>query len=150
MKNKFKFLCFCGLFLIFLNGCSFQNNKKITMAEYMKKVVECNAKFNNEIDEILDQIETYSGTESAKERLNNLIDSAISIIDYLKNDLGSKIPDEAEKHYKSMMEAYNLYKEGLELYRSSVPAPLGDERKNNIKSAEDKFEQALQKIKNIK
>lgn len=150
MKNRFKFLFFCGLLLLFLNNCSFQQNEKITMAEYMKEVVEYNTKFNNAIDEVLDQIETFSGSETAKERLNTLLNNAVNIIEYLQNDLGPKIPAEASKHYSSMMEAYMLYKDGLEIYRKYVPVPLGEERKNNLKTAEDKFEQALQKLKNIK
>ena len=120
------------------------------MAEYMKEVVTQNAKFNNSLDEVLDQVETYNGSQTAQERLNTLIDNSVNIIEYLQNDLGSKIPDEASEHYNSMIKAYILYKEGLELYRKYVPAPLSDERKNNIKAAEDKFEQALQQLKNIK
>ena len=150
MKNKLKYSFFC-IFIFLLTSCAFfQNSKKITMPEYTKEIVEYNAKFNNALDEILDQIETYSGTDKAKERFNSLIDNAVSIINYLQNDLGPRVPDEAKNHYKNMMEAYNLYLEGLELYRNYIPASLSEERKNKISLAEDKFEQALQKIKSIK
>ncbi len=150
MKNIIKLSIFCAILLIF-SACSFfKNSDKITNPEYVKIVVKQNLKFNNMIGDVLDQIETFTGTSASVERLNGLIDSTIELIDYLKNDLGPKVPDESLDHYNSMMEAYDLYKEGLLLYKTNVPLALGNERKENIKLAEDKFEQAREKLQSIK
>lgn len=150
---KIRYICaFFSLFIfiLFSSGCSLNQPSKITTSEYTKEVVVQNQKFNNSMDEISDQVETYNGSESAKERLNKLIDNSLEIINYLKNDLGPKVPSENLDHYKSMMDAYDLYREGLELYRDNVPKPLSDERKNSLKEAENKFEKGKEALKNIK
>ncbi len=151
MKTKYIYVFFSlFVFIMLSSGCSLNQPSKITASEYIKEVVVQNQKFNNSIGDVLDQVETYNGSEDAKERLNKLIDNSLEIINYLKNDLGPRVPPESSEHYKSMMEAYNLYREGLEIYRDNVPKPLSDERKNNLKEAENKFEKGKEALKNIK
>lgn len=150
MKQKYFYLIFCIFVFFIFSACSLQKNAKITTSEYTKEVVVQNTKFNSSLDQVLDQIETYNGSESSKERLNRLIDDTLAIINYIKNDLGPKVPSENYSHYESMLKAYDLYKEGLELYKNNIPAPLSDERKQNIQLAENKFEEAKSALKNLK
>lgn len=149
MKNKMKYLFFCLFVLLFSSSCSFSGNSKITTSEYTKEIVIQNTKFNATLDDIFDHVENYSGTNEAKDRLNSLINNAIEIIDYLKNDLGSKVSQNDYSHYEKMMNAYEIYREGLELYRNNIPLDLSDERNNNIKLAEDKFEEARKALQSI-
>lgn len=148
MKNLSKYLIFCLIISVFLSSCSIGGAQKITTSEYTKEVVIQNTKFNSSIDDLFDHIETYSGTDEANQRLNALIDSAISIIDYLKV-LEPKIPQDNHKHYEQMMHAYEMYQDGLEIYRKNIPLELSNERNNNIKLAESKFEDAKNLLKNI-
>lgn len=150
MEINTKRLIFCIIMSIVLTACSFGQSPKITVPEYTKEVVLQNTKFNASIDEVLDQIETYNGSQESLDRLNKLIESSLNIINYLRDDLGPKVPNESIEHYKSMIGAYTLYQEGLELYRDNVPKPLNEERDNNIKSAENKFEEGKNALKNIK
>lgn len=150
MKNIFKYSLFYIIICTILTACSIGNPTKLTTPEYIKEVVVQNTKFNSSIDEVLDQVETYNGSEESLTRLNKLIDNSISIINYLRNEIGSKVPDESYDHYKIMMDAYDLYQEGLELYRENMPKPLSEERKSNIKLAESKFEEGKNALKNIK
>ena len=150
MKNKWFYLFFCIIILINLTACSNQKNTKFTTAEYTKEIVVQNTKFNSALEEISDQIDTFNGSDASKQRLTKLIDDALAIIEYIKNDIKQKVPDENYAHYESMVKAYDLYKEGLELYKANVPAPLSEERKNNLRLADSKCEDGKNALKNIK
>ena len=128
--------------ILFLGGCGIFSKGNFTKPEYIKEVIVRKEKFNDIIDNFLDQVETYDNTASSKDRLNNIATEAKNYIKDIKENLGPIVPDDCKTHYDNMMAAYNLYEEGIDLYLNNLPKPLGVERNNGIKSADAKFSEA--------
>lgn len=143
------YMIFVTIICLGLGIYYFRTGQKMSAPEYTKEIVVQNTKFNNMLNEIFDQAETYNGSKESKERLDKLIENALEIIYYLKG-LGSSISQEYASHYKQMIGAYEMYEEALHLYKESIPMSLSDKRNDNIKLAEKKFEEAKNAIQSIK
>lgn len=125
------------------------SNNKLTEPEYIKEVIVRKEKFDDTIENFLDQVDTYDDTKSKKDKLQSIATDLTNLVNKLKEDLGSKIPDGSRQHYNNMINAYELYLKGVELYLNNLPKPLGDDRNNGIKSAEDTFQEAQKQMMNL-
>ena len=137
------------LSVVFLGGCKGITNGSFTKPEYIKEVIVHKEKFNDIMDKFLDQVDTYDGTEEAKNKLSSELAEATEYVNNIKADLGSKIPEDCREHYNNMIAAYNLYLEGMNIYVQNLPKALGDERNNAIKQAEDKLHEAQNAMMNL-
>jgi len=73
-----------------------------------------------------------------------------NFVNELEKQLGPKVPTSSKEHYQKMIEAYNMYLEGIEMYKKAVPKNLGEERNTQIKQAQDKISEAKKTMKNLK
>ena len=134
---------------LFLSACN-NSEKNLTEPEYMKTVIVQKSNFDDILDNFLDQVENFDGSPEATERLNKLADSAEEFVATLNRTLGPVIPESSASHYQSMMDAYDMYLEGIRLYKENYPKELSDERNEAINLAEKKFHDAKEAMMNIK
>lgn len=134
-----------GVFLFIYNS-----HRVFTKSEYIKEVTYQKEDFDDLMNKYFDQIVSYNGTKEATEKLENTANKFSEFVEELKKQLGPKVPAEASSHYKSMMAAYDIYLEAVDMYKKAVPKPLGEERTTLIKEAETKMNEAKDAMKNIK
>ena len=89
-------------------------------------------------------------TKESTEKLEDTANKFGKFVEALKKQLGPKVPSEASSHYQSMMAAYDIYLEAVDMYKKAVPKPLGEERSKLLKEAENKMNEAKEAMKNIK
>lgn len=148
IKN-FTFTVLLAIGCAFLAACN-NSQKLLTEPEYMKTVVVQKSNFDDIIDNFLDQVEIYDGTPQSTERLNKLADNAEEFVTTLNRTLGPVVPEGSKEHYESMIDAYDMYIEGIRIYKENLPKELNDERDEAIGLAEKKFHDAQEMMMNIK
>ncbi len=143
------FVCWLfALSFVFLSACM-GGSSVLTKPEYIKEVITRKSSFDDILDNFLDQVDTYNGTEDAKQRLDEKGEKAIEFVNTLKNDLKDKVPSECKEHYENMMKAYATYLEGIAIYRENLPKDLSEERNEAIRSAEQKLHDAREAMMNL-
>ncbi len=138
-------LAVSGVFLFIYNS-----NRVLTKAEYIKEVTYQKEDFDDLLSKYFDQITSYNGTKESTEKLESTANKFGEFVAELKKQLGPKVPSEASSHYNSMMAAYDMYVEAVDMYKKAVPKPLGEERTALLKEAENKMVEAKEAMKNIK
>ncbi len=123
--------------------------KIFTKAEYTKEVIVQNRDFEKAIDKFLDQIISYDGTSEANSKLKETASKFSEFVKALDDNLKSRVPKESKKHYEQMMKAYNIYLEAIDMYVRYVPKNLGEERRELLKQADSKLNEARLAMKNI-
>ncbi len=121
-----------------------------TQSEYIKEVIIQNQSFNDTLDKFLDEVTSYDGSKEDTEKLENTANKLKNFVNELEKQLGPKVPTSSKEHYQKMIEAYNMYLEGIEMYKKAVPKNLGEERNIQIKQAQDKISEAKKTMKNLK
>ena len=139
-------LCVVGL--VFFYQKNFPTT--FTQAEYIKEVIVQNQSFNNTLDNFLDEVSSYSGSKDDTEKLENTANKLKNFVNELEKQLGPRVPSTSKEHYQKMMDAYNVYLEGIDMYKKAVPKNLGDERNTQIKEAQNKILEAKTQMKNLK
>lgn len=134
-----------GIFLFVYNS-----HRVLTKSEYIKEVTFQKEDFDDLMSKYFDQISSYNGTKQSTEKLESTANKFGEFVEELKKQLGPKVPSEASSHYKSMMAAYDIYLEAVDMYKKAVPKPLGEERTALLKEAEQKMNEAQDAMKNIK
>ena len=134
-----------GILLFVINS-----HRVLTKSEYIKEVTFQKEDFDDLMNKYFDQIISYNGTKEATEKLENTAAKFNTFVDELKKQLGPKVPAEASSHYQSMMNAYDIYLEAVNMYKNAVPKPLGEERNSLLKDAENKLNEAKEAMKNLK
>lgn len=124
-------------------------NRVFTRAEYVKEVVIQNQNFEDLLDNFLDQVTTYNGTKAATEKLENTATKFQNFVNTLKEKLEPKVSYDSKPHYESMIAAYNIYLEAVDMYKKAVPKNLGEERTTQIREAENKLTEARKTMKNL-
>ncbi len=142
-----------GVIIIAVTGVIFfyekNSNKVFTRSEYIKEVVIQNQNFEDLLDNFLDQVVTYSGTKEETEKLDNTATKLENFVKALKEKLGPKVPYDSKTHYESMIAAYEIYLEAVNMYKKAVPKTLGAERTTQMKEAENKLADAREAMKNL-
>ncbi len=143
-----------GVIILCVVGLIFFYQKNVpttfTQAEYIKEVIVQNENFNNALDNFLDEISSYSGSKEDTEKLENTADKLRNFVNELEKQLGPKVPNTSREHYQKMIDAYNVYLEGIDMYKKAVQKNLGDERNTQIKEAQNKIFEARNQMKNLK
>lgn len=121
-----------------------------TQSEYIKEVIIQNQSFNDTLDKFLDEVTSYDGSKEDTEKLESTANKLKNFVSELEKQLGPKVPASSKEHYQKMINAYNMYLEGIEMYKKAVPKNLGEERNAQIKQAQDKISEAKNNIKNLK
>lgn len=134
-----------GVFLYVINS-----QRVLTKSEYVKEAIYQKDDFEDLFDVYFDQIVSYNGTKEATEKLEDTADKFTVFVEQLKEKLGPKVPREAASHYESMMKAYEIYLEAVDMYKKAVPKPIGEERTILLKEAEEKLQEARTAMKNLK
>ncbi len=134
--------------IILLSSCG-NSQQVFTKPEYIKEVIAQKANFDNVLDNFLDQVDTYNGTEESNERIERFVNQADTFIKNMQEQLGPKVPGESKDHYNKMMEAYKKYSEAMKLYQKALPKELGEERSEEIKTAEGKLNEANNDMMNL-
>lgn len=134
-----------GILLFYVNS-----HRVLTKSEYIKEVVFQKEDFDDLLNKYQDQIISYDGTVEATEKLESTASKFGKFLEELKKQLGPKVPSEASSHYQSMLQAYDIYLEAVDMYKNAVPKPLGEERNTLMKDAENKLNEAKQAMKNLK
>ena len=134
--------------IILLSSCG-NSQKTFTKPEYIKEVIVQKTNFDNVLDNFLDQVDTYNGTEESDERIERFVNQADTFIKNMQEQLGPKVPSESKDHYDKMMNAYKKYSEAMKLYQKALPKELGEERSNEIKTAEGKLNEANNDMMNL-
>jgi hypothetical protein len=150
-KKKLWTIIICasfGIIVAVVMFCWFQfGGHTFTKPEYIREVVIQSKNFEGVMDDFLDQVDTYNGTEESDERIEYAAQKAAIFVENLRSLLGPKVPGDAREHFKNMMLAYDMYLESIDLYKEALPKPLGEERNNGIKKAGEKFAQARETMK---
>ncbi len=139
-------LCVAGLVLFYQKNVP----TTFTQAEYIKEVIVQNQSFNNTLDNFLDEVSSYTGSKEDTEKLENTANKLKNFVSELEKQLGPRVPSTSKEHYQKMMDAYNMYLEGIDMYKKAVPKNLGDERNAQIREAQDKIFEARNQMKNLK
>lgn len=143
-----------GAIILCVVGLVFFYQKNVpttfTQAEYIKEVIVQNQSFNNTLDNFLDEVSSYTGSKEDTEKLENTANKLKNFVSELDKQLGPRVPSTSKEHYQKMMNAYNVYLEGIDMYKKAVPKNLGDERNAQIKEAQDKIFEARNQMKNLK
>lgn len=139
-------LCVAGLALFYQKNVP----TTFTQAEYIKEVIVQNQSFNNTLDNFLDEVSSYTGSKEDTEKLENTANKLKNFVSELEKQLGPRVPSTSKEHYQKMMDAYNMYLEGIDMYKKAVPKNLGDERNAQIREAQDKIFEARNQMKNLK
>ena len=139
-------LCVAGLVLFYQKNVP----TTFTQAEYIKEVIVQNQSFNNTLDNFLDEVSSYTGSKEDTEKLENTANKLKNFVSELEKQLGPRVPSTSKEHYQKMMDAYNMYLEGIDMYKKAVPKNLGDERNTQIKEAQNKILEAKTQMKNLK
>ena len=143
-----------GVIILCVVGLIFFYQKNVpttfTQAEYIKEVIVQHENFNNALDNFLDEISSYSGSKEDTEKLENTADKLRNFVNELEKQLGPKVPNTSREHYQKMIDAYNVYLEGIDMYKKAVQKNLGDERNTQIKEAQNKIFEARNQMKNLK
>lgn len=139
-------LCVAGLVLFYQKNVP----TTFTQAEYIKEVIVQNQSFNNTLDNFLDEVSSYTGSKEDTEKLENTANKLKNFVSELEKQLGPRVPNTSKEHYQKMMDAYNMYLEGIDMYKKAVPKNLGDERNAQIREAQDKIFEARNQMKNLK
>lgn len=153
-KSGKKFWIF-GIIIVLILGISgfiiYYNSfpKVFTKAEYTKEVVIQNRDFEKALDKFLDQIISYNGTSEANSKLKETASKFSEFVKTLDSNLKLRVPKESKNHYEQMMKAYSLYLEAIDMYVKYVPKNLGEERKELLKQADSKLNEARTAMKNI-
>lgn len=154
MKIKKKWLIIIGAIVVCLVAFVWFYKKNVpvvfTKAEYIKEVVIQNQSFNDVLDKFLDEVTRYDGSKEDTEKLEATANKLSNFVKELDNQLGPKVPESSKEHYQKMMDAYNMYIEGVDMYKKAVPKNLGDERNTQISQARDKIAEAKSAMKNLK
>lgn len=154
MKIKKKWLIIVGAVIVFLLvfGWFYKKNVPVvfTQAEYIKEVVVQNQSFNDVLDKFLDEITRYDGSKEDTEKLEATANKLSNFVKELDNQLGPRVPESSKEHYQKMMAAYNMYIEGVEMYKKAVPKNLGEERNTQLNQAQEKIAEAKSAMKNLK
>lgn len=153
LEKKWIILVF-GAIILCVVGLVFFYQKNVpttfTQAEYIKEVIVQNQSFNNTLDNFLDEVSSYSGSKEDTEKLENTANKLKNFVNELEKQLGPRVPSTSKEHYQKMMDAYNVYLEGIDMYKKAVPKNLGDERNTQIKEAQNKILEAKTQMKNLK
>lgn len=151
-KNRWIILIFTlailiggGIFLFMVNS-----SRVLTKSEYVKEAVFQKEDFEDLLDNYLDQVVSYNGTREATEKLENTATKLTEFVTKLRNELGPRVPKEASGHYDSMIKAYEMYVESVDMYKKAVPKPGGEERNTLLKEAGEKLKEAKEAMKNLK
>lgn len=139
-------LCVVGLVFFYQKNVT----TTFTQAEYIKEVIVQNQSFNNTLDNFLDEVSSYTGSKEDTEKLENTANKLKNFVSELDKQLGPRVPSTSKEHYQKMMDAYNMYLEGIDMYKKAVPKNLGDERNAQIREAQDKIFEARNQMKNLK
>lgn len=143
-----------GAIILCVVGLVFFYQKNVpttfTQAEYIKEVIVQNQSFNNTLDNFLDEVSSYTGSKEDTEKLENTANKLKNFVSELDKQLGPRVPSTSKEHYQKMMDAYNVYLEGIDMYKKAVPKNLGDERNAQIREAQDKIFEARNQMKNLK
>lgn len=143
-----------GAIILCVVGLVFFYQKNVpttfTQAEYIKEVIVQNQSFNNTLDNFLDEVSSYTGSKEDTEKLENTANKLKNFVSELDKQLGPRVPSTSKEHYQKMMDAYNMYLEGIDMYKKAVPKNLGDERNAQIREAQDKIFEARNQMKNLK
>lgn len=143
-----------GAIILCVVGLVFFYQKNVpttfTQTEYIKEVIVQNQSFNNTLDNFLDEVSSYTGSKEDTEKLENTANKLKNFVSKLEKQLGPRVPSTSKEHYQKMMDAYNVYLEGIDMYKKAVPKNLGDERNAQIKEAQDKIFEARNQMKNLK
>ena len=143
-----------GAIILCVVGLVFFYQKNVpttfTQAEYIKEVIVQNQSFNNTLDNFLDEVSSYTGSKEDTEKLENTANNLKNFVSELDKQLGPRVPSTSKEHYQKMMDAYNMYLEGIDMYKKAVPKNLGDERNAQIREAQDKIFEARNQMKNLK
>lgn len=143
-----------GAIILCVVGLVFFYQKNVpttfTQTEYIKEVIVQNQSFNNTLDNFLDEVSSYTGSKEDTEKLENTANKLKNFVSELEKQLGPRVPSTSKEHYQKMMDAYNVYLEGIDMYKKAVPKNLGDERNAQIKEAQDKIFEARNQMKNLK
>ena len=146
-RNVFIYWLF-ALSCVFLSSCM-GGDKVLLKEEYMKEIIIRKQSFDDILDNFLDQVDTYNGTDYSKQRLDEKGEEVIEFINTLENDLKDRVPSECKEHYQNMMKAYSTYLEGINLYIETLPKELSEERNEAIRSAEQKLHDAKEAMLNL-
>lgn len=143
-----------GAIILCVVGLVFFYQKNVpttfTQAEYIKEVIVQNQSFNNTLDNFLDEVSSYTGSKEDTEKLENTANKLKNFVSELDKQLGPRVPSTSKEHYQKMMDAYDMYLEGIDMYKKAVPKNLGDERNAQIREAQDKIFEARNQMKNLK
>ncbi len=141
----FVVLCVFGAgFLYYRNAV-----RPFTRSEYIKEVIVQNDDFNNLIDDFLDKVSSYRGTQEDTEKLDASANNVIKFVSALKEKLGPRVGDDSKEHYEKMIAAYDKYLEAIEMYKKVVPKSAGEERAHQIHEAQQKLIDAQTAMKNL-
>ncbi|MBR2578904.1 MAG: hypothetical protein IKE41_02060 [Clostridia bacterium] len=128
----------------------YNSHRVLTKSEYIKEVTFQKEDFDDLLSKYFDQISSYNGTKESTEKLEATANKFSEFVEELKKQLGPKVPSEASGHYRSMMAAYDIYLEAVNMYKKAVPKPLGEERTTLLNEASQKMNEAQDAMKNIK
>ena len=118
-------------------------------SEYIKEVIVQNDDFNNLVDDFLDKVSSYKGTQEDTEKVEASADKITKFITALKEKLGPRVGDDSKEHYEKMMAAYDKYLEAVEMYKKVVPKVMNEERSRQMYEAQLKLMEAQKDMKNL-
>lgn len=149
-KKFYKSVNYFIMSLVMVLLCSCGNSQQVfTKPEYIKEVIAQKANFDNVLDNFLDQVDTYNGTEESNERIERFVNQADTFIKNMQQQLEPRVPSDSKDHYNKMMAAYKKYLESMKLYQKALAKELGEERSEEIKDAEGKLNEANNDMMNL-
>ncbi len=141
---------FLGLCLIGVGYLYYKHaNRHFTRSEYIKEVIVQNDDFNNLIDEFLDKVSSYNGTQEDMEKVENSASKISEFVSTLKEKLGPRVGDDSKEHYDKMIEAYDIYLEAIAMYKKTTPKNAGEERAKQMYEAQQKLIEAQKAMKSL-
>lgn len=138
-------LCSIGIGFLYYKHAT----RHFTRSEYIKEVIIQNDDFNNLIDEFLDKVSSYSGTQEDIEKVENSAGKITEFVSVLKEKLGPRVADDSKEHYDKMIKAYDMYIEAIEMYKRTTPKNAGPERSQQMYEAQQKLIEAQNAMKSL-
>lgn len=123
--------------------------RPFTRSEYIKEVIVQNDDFNNLLDEFLDRVSSYRGTQEDTEKVDASADKITKFVSALKERLGPRVGEDSKEHYEKMIAAYDKYLEAVDIYKKVVPKDAGEERAEQMYEAQQKLIEAQKAMKSL-
>lgn len=123
--------------------------RPFTRSEYIKEVIVQNEDFNNLIDDFLNKVSAYKGTQEDIEKVDESANKITTFVSTLKEKLGPRVGDDSKEHYEKMMAAYDKYVESIDMYKKVLPKSAGEERAQQLYEAQKKLIEAQMDMKSL-